>query len=219
MIVYRIAEGEYCCNQAILKALRDIKAKIESGCQIDVVSISYDCNESDKDEIFRETKALTEKKVVCVAAAGNRGRYQARAAIPACFDHVISVGALDRYGCPSRFNSEGIINVYAPGEDIPSPFSTSGTFWGTSFATPAVSGLVSLLKQCANSIGSPAKENIHDVKILKNIFNEHMVVKSDSGKVDVFDPVEFFQRVTSTDNPSLFNEIVLEHLDPQDMEQ
>ena len=223
LIVYRIAEGGYCYNQAILKALRDVKERIESGCQIDVVSISYDCNESGEQEISRETKALTEKKVVCVAAAGNRGHYQAHAAIPACFDHVISVGALDRYGRPSLFNSEGIIDVYAPGEDIEdisSPFSTSGTVFGTSFATPAVSGLVSLLKQYANLIEPHApeiKENIHDVNILKNIFNKHMVVKSDSGKVNVFDPVEFFRHVT--DNPSLFSKIVLEHLDPQDMEQ
>ena len=217
LIVYRIAEDGYSYNEAVLTALNNIQVNIESGIQIDVVSISYDLNEDNKEEIRWKIKGLTEKGVVFVAAAGNRGRYQARASIPACFDSVVSIGALDKDGFPSRFNARGRIDVYAPGENIPMPSITQGTFLGTSFATPAVGGLVLLLKQCTNHIGPPASNHIHQVEILRDIFQRHMITKSDDGQVDVFDPVGFFLRVI--DNPNLLNEIVQEHLDFQDMEQ
>ena len=215
LIVYRIAEGGYSYNEAVLQALDDLKMKIESGTQIDVVSISYDLNEDNEEEIHRKIKELTERCVVFVAAAGNRGEYQPHASIPACFDNVISVGACDRNGRRSKFNACGRIDVYAPGEDIPLP-STQDTFRGTSFATPAVCGLVSLLKQCANHVGPPASNHIHQVEILREIFQRHMITKSDDGQVDVFDPVGFFLHVI--DNPNLLNEIVQEHLDFQHME-
>ena len=217
LIVYRIAEGDYCYNEAVVAALDDIKLKVESGTQIDVVSISYDLCEDSREEIHKRIKSLTEEGVVFVAAAGNRGRYQAHASIPARFDFVISVGALDRNGFPSPFNACGRIDVFAPGEDIPGPSSSSILFWGTSFATPAVTGLVSLLKQCANKVGPPARENIHRVTILRHIFKEHMIVRSDSGQVDVFDPVGFFLNVIDT--PNLLNEIVKQHMGIEDMEQ
>jgi len=133
LIVYRVAEDGCSCNNAVLRALDDIKVKTESGIQIDVVSISYDLNEDNEEEIRWKIKELTEKCVVFVAAAGNRGCYQPRASIPACFDSVISVGALDTYGDRSRFNPGGRIDVYAPGEDIPTPSSTSDTFRGDFF--------------------------------------------------------------------------------------
>ena len=217
LIVYRIAESEHSYNEAVLRALDDLKVKIESGTQIDVVSISYDLNEDSKEEIRWKIKGLTEKGVVFVAAAGNRGCYQAHASIPARFDSVISVGALDKNGFPSRFNARGRIDVYAPGEDIPMPSLTQGTFRGTSFAAPAVGGLVLLLKQCANHAGLPASNHIHQVEILREIFQKHMITKSDDGQVDVFDPVGFFLHVI--DNPNLLNEIVQEHLNLQHMEQ
>ena len=216
LIVYRIAEGGYSYNEAVLRALDDLKVKIESGTQIDVVSISYDLNEDNEEEIHRKIKELTERCVVFVAAAGNRGEYQPHASIPARFDNVISVGACDRNGRRSKFNVCGRIDVYAPGEDIPLP-STQDTFRGTSFATPAVCGLVLLLKQCTNQVGPPANNHIHQVEILRDIFQRHMITKSDDGQVDVFDPVGFFLHVI--DNPNLLNEIVQEHLDFQHMEQ
>lgn len=81
---------------------------------------------------------------------------------------------------------------------------------GTSFATPAISGLVSLLKQCANEVGPPASSHIHDVQILRSIFQVHMITRLDNNQVDVFDPVGFLLRVI--DNPNLLNEIVINHL-------
>lgn len=213
LIVYRIAEGECCYSEAILNALQDIQSKVESGIlQIDVVSISYDCDESCEQQISDRIKVLTEMGITFVAAAGNRGHYQARASIPACFDNVISVGALDRNGEKSPFTSKGKVDVYAPGEDIKFP-STEGKFWGTSFATPAVGGLVLLLKQWANITGPPAVENIHRVEILRKIFRKDMVVKSDGGDVDIFDPVGFFMNMR--DDPTKLNDIIQKYLNKE----
>ena len=90
-------------------------------------------------------------------------------------------------------------------------------FRGTSFAAPAVGGLVSLTIQCANQVGPPASDYIHQVKILRNIFKRHMMTKSDDDQVDVFDPVGFFLRMI--DKPNLLNEIVQKQLDSEHMEQ
>ena len=211
LIVYRIAEGENYYIEAILEALQDIQNKVDSGdMQVDVISISCDCGENNEQELCSKIEVLTKMGITIVAAAGNRGYYQPRASIPARFDSVISVGALDRNGKISSFTAQGKIDVYAPGEDIEFPY---GKFWGTSYATPAVGGLVLLLKQCANHVGPPAKDNIQRVEILRKIFSKDMVVKSDSGIADIFDPVGFFMHMKS--NPAKLNEIVQKYLDEE----
>ena len=223
LIVYRIAEGENASIKAIIDALDDIQNKLENGTRIDVVSISYDCDENSKDTLCNKIEQLTEMGVTFVAAAGNRGQYQARTCIPACFNNVISVGALNRYGEKASFTPPVKIDVYAPGEDI--EFPTIGyKFWGTSYATPAVAGLVLLLKQWANHVESStrentessamtARENINRVDVLREIFKKEMLVKSDSGDTDVFEPVEFFMRMK--DNPTMLNGIVQKCLDKE----
>ena len=211
LIVYRVAEGENYYIEAILEALQDIQNKVESGdMQVDVISISCDCGENKEQELHSKIEVLTKMGITFVAAAGNRGYYQPRASIPARFASVISVGALDRNGKISPFTAQGKVDVYAPGEDIESPY---GKFWGTSFATPAVGGLVLLLKQWANHVGPPAKDNIHRVDILRKIFSKDMVVKSDNGIADIFDPVGFFMCMKS--NPTKLNEIVQSYLDEE----
>ena len=222
LIVYQVADGAKYFIDSFLMALDNMKQKMESNIiQIDVVSISCEFDEDYSEVIKGKIKELTEKGVAFVAAAGNRGRYQASTSIPACFDCVISVGALDKHGFKSRFNACGRIDVFAPGEDIRSPL-TLNPFTGTSFATPAVAGLVSLLKQCANEAGSPAKDYIHCVEVLRCIFSEHMTVKSDNGEVDVFDPVKFLLSVIN--EPNILHEIVRQvkpwqQMGIEDMEQ
>ncbi|XP_028393625.1 uncharacterized protein LOC114517969 [Dendronephthya gigantea] len=219
---YRVTEGNRCFSEAVLKALDDIKMKIlHEHIQIDVVSISLDITEN-QDEIEKKILSLTEKKVVFVAAAGNLGEYAVESCFPARLKSVISVGARDRCGRESKFNSCGHIDVYAIGEDIPLAVTTETTEKtqtkaktattaraGTSFATPAIAGLVLLLKQLANRIGPPACDHIHNVEILRRIFDEDMRVTSGSGKV-LHAPGVFLERVTS--RPDELNEIVRRHL-------
>ena len=205
LIVYRIAENGVSYIDSVLRALNDIRIKTESGIHVDVVSISYDLEDDKIDELRNEIDLLASKGVVFVAAAGNRGEYQPHSSIPAYFDNVISVGALDKNGRPSDFTSSGRVDVYAPGENIPSPSLPSGEFKGTSFATPAISGLVALLKQHAKSIGPPASLHIHEVQLLKRIFDEHMKTRSYYGKL-IFAPVEFLLQLKEDHN--LINRIV-----------
>lgn len=103
--------------------------------------------------------------VPVVAAAGNcgtgtesgcSGMPAGTMAYPALFDHVISVGATDINDQRASFSSYGPrLDIMAPGSgSLVSPTWTptngtslySGTLYGTSFATPQVASLVSLLR-------------------------------------------------------------------------
>ena len=204
LIVCRIAEGGVSCNVAILKALQDIK---ERGVQVDIVSISYDCGEEGQQEIKRKIEELTEMGITFVAAVGNSAHYDGEGAIPARFQGVISVGSLDKHGKESEFNSQGRTDVCAPGEDI----EVNGEkIHGTSYATPALGGLVLLLKQWANYVGSPAKDYIHCAEILRKIFSKHMVMRAKNNKVDLFQPFEFFMNMK--DDPAMLNWIVQKYI-------
>ena len=207
LIVYHIAEGGIASNDAILKALQDIQNGVQNGAQVDVVSISYDCGGYLQQEIQSKIEELTELGIVFVAAVGNSAYFDGKGAIPACFQSVISVGSLDKYGKESKFNSQGRTDVWAPGEDIEVHGSK---FEGTSFATPAVGGLVLLLKQWANHVGSPAKDYIHWAEILRKIFSQDMVMRAKNDKVDLFQPVDFFANMK--DNPKKLNEIVQKYI-------
>lgn len=103
--------------------------------------------------------------VPVVAAAGNCGsgtepgcssQPAGTMSYPALFDHVISVGASDSNNHRASFSSYGpSLSVLAPGSGtLVSPTWTpangtslySGALYGTSFATPQVASLVSLIK-------------------------------------------------------------------------
>ena len=210
LIVYRVAEENTFDVKAILEALKDIQYKMKNNLmQVDVISISCECDEDNEDEkqsLKSKIEELTEMGIAFVAAAGNRGGYQARASIPARFDCVISVGALDKTGGKATYTAKGKTDVYAPG-DVELP---NGKDLGTSFAAPAVGGIILLLKQWANYIGSPAKDHIHCVQILRKIFSNDMMVKPGNGGEPIFDPVEFFMNMK--DNPTRLNEIVYAYL-------
>ena len=210
LIVYRVAEGNNFYDKAILESLKDIQYKMKNnGMQVDVISISCECNEDDEVErqnLKSKIEELTELGVVFVAAAGNRGSFQAHASIPARFDSVISVGALDKHGNKACYTAKGKTDVYAPGDvELPNYESL-----GTSYAAPAVGGVILLLKQWANYIGSPAKDCIHRVQILRKIFSSDMMVNPGNGGEPIFDPVDFFMNVK--DNPTRLNEIVQAYL-------
>jgi subtilisin family serine protease len=90
----------------------------------------------------------TSRGVISVAAAGNDG--SSTPVYPAAFRNVISVASTDNSDNRSSFSNYGTwIWLAAPGEGIVTtyPWGAYAAVWGTSFSTPFVSGIASLLLQ------------------------------------------------------------------------
>ncbi len=123
----------------------------------DVINLSlatfYGGGCSNIDPLVNESiKAAYEAGVVVVAAAGNGGLD--KVCYPANSQYTIAVGASDSNDKRASFSNFGSeLDVVAPGQSMPillAPTtqynSTLGVGSGTSFATPHISGLASLLK-------------------------------------------------------------------------
>lgn len=135
---------------------------VDNGAKVINMSLGGDMPDP---EVTAAVKYAYDHNVVVVAAAGNCGtgtEYACDPArpgamgYPALDDHVIAVGASDQNGGKASFSSYGPkLDVVAPGSGrISSPTwsSTDGVsayadyLYGTSFASPYVAGLVSLIK-------------------------------------------------------------------------
>ena len=230
LIVYRVSDGNGYCSAPILQALEEIIKNLKK-TPVDVVSMSFSFKGSDEDEkkLSKFIKELSDSGVILVAAAGNCGKLQARAKLPASLPHVISCGSLNKEG-PSGFSpSSGLTDVFVPGENIPVPPNVKGTseairdvevVKGTSVATAAVAGLVALLKQCVTNSFSDEPDlikRITEPQVLRCIFRHHMITEIyDEGiLVDkVFDPLGFFEQVNKCQGVAWLKGILLAKLEP-----
>jgi len=119
-----------------------------------VLNISFGAITKDDEPplvLARAVEALRGKAVTIVAAAGNNGP-SSKKMWPAALPQVIAVGA-DKEGSPepaafSPVNTEWV-DLMAPGEQVYSTYELGDyALWdGTSFATPAVSGVIAYLMQ------------------------------------------------------------------------
>lgn len=108
--------------------------------------------------VERSVKKAIQKDVVLVGAMGNSGKEEPM--VPACINGVIAVGATDDKDVKASFSTFGDhMTVSAPGVQILSSFPTYevalsqygfpkdyAKLSGTSMATPAVSGVVGLIR-------------------------------------------------------------------------
>ncbi len=99
--------------------------------------------------------------VVLVAASGNYGT--AEPLYPAAFGSVISVGAVDTQDQRALFSSYGpTLDLVAPGVNVYSSLAGEfewGTWSGTSFSAPFVTGTVALILERTGPLSSAAIQN------------------------------------------------------------
>ena len=115
-----------------------------------ILSMSF----SSRSRVYKDIlKELFDHGVVCVASAGNSGRYGVR--YPAMFDFVISVSANDRESNPAWFTNYGPdCDIFAPGVDgiVASMYADNSveSFSGTSASAPVAAGVLSLMAEGQN---------------------------------------------------------------------
>lgn len=97
-----------------------------------------------------------EKGVIVVTIAGNEGRFGVN--LLGCSNYVLTVAATDRSDHPASFSNSGPeVDLAAPGMEIPAllPRGGVGSFSGTSFAAPHVSGALALILSANPKLSGP----------------------------------------------------------------
>ncbi|MFF5105761.1 S8 family serine peptidase [Streptomyces sp. NPDC000134] len=144
--VFRDTEGRV----SQLDLARAIEQAVQHGAHIVNISGGQRTTDGQSEVILdRALRMCADRGVLVVAAVGNDGCDCHQA--PAATQSVLAVGATDADGNPLEFNNWGSAyrdnGVVAPGQDIIGAVPGGGTraLTGSSFATPAVSGVAALL--------------------------------------------------------------------------
>lgn len=184
----RLVVCKVTSRDSIVRALKWLNKNCTSpgsNPKIDVLSYSLGSTQHKySDRIQHEISKLVSAGVLVVCAASNDGHhYQQPIAYPAALGNVLCVGSHGAFGKPSDFSPVGQqLDFLAPGEDILLPSIVKGTRIdsGTSFATPALAGLICLIlecieKNCDDNFKNKIRQHC-DIEENQPVFN-HWVMK------------------------------------------
>ncbi|MEW6295616.1 MAG: S8 family serine peptidase [Candidatus Diapherotrites archaeon] len=151
--IYKVC-GTYCWSDDVARAINDATAR-----GTNVISMSFGGTGLAADEKAALDNAYAHG-VLLVAAAGNAGPAYNTIEYPGAYDKVMAVAAIDDQYATANFSSRGIndgdyiieereVEVAAGGVNILSTYKDGcyAYYWGTSQATPHVSGLAAKLWQ------------------------------------------------------------------------
>lgn len=123
---------------------RAIDYAVRNGARI--INLSLTAKVPPPREVEEALRRAWEQRVIVVSIAGNEGREGVN--FLARYPFVLCVAATDKDDRPAWFSNRGPeVDLSAPGADIPAllPGGAVGTFSGTSFAAPHVSGTLALI--------------------------------------------------------------------------
>ncbi len=185
LLVYKVkrdGDNEYS-DLAVIDALVDIKNRNSdpsSEIRVDVVSMSFG-SPYYSEPIAKAISDLICAGVIIVCAACNTGhQLQTPICYPARLGNVLCIGSHNMHGKSSPFSPVGQhLDFLAPGENILGAannlkYADQATCAnGTSYAAPAVAGLICLILQCLKKKCDPAlAERFHNHWVMKELLRE-----------------------------------------------
>ena len=200
--IYKIIEfGESkAIWTSVFQALQEIDRRSKN---IDVVCMSLGMLQF-VPEIAHAITTLVNKNIIVVCAASNLGyRFSQPICYPARLGHTLCIGSHGHHGKPSAFSPVGQqIDFLAPGENIIGPSSALLNHSvqynsGTSFAAPAVAGLICLI---LGYIRERHPNDLHHFKnqwVMKEILREISTSPgrhSDDLGFGALNPLRFFEQ-------------------------
>lgn len=177
-------------DRTIPNAYEGVDYAIKAGAN--VISMSWGGSQSSSfgDNLFN---TANKKGIVLVAAAGNDN--SSATFYPAGSNHVIGVGATDRYDQKANFSNYGdYIDVMAPGVSIYSTLAGSdqsyGFMDGTSMACPLVAGLAGLMLSYNKSMKpDEVLRCLQQGSVNIDAQNKNFIGKLGSGRINAYNSV------------------------------